>query len=93
MSTPVHVPGNTDPMNSHPDSSRRKLLAQGLAAATAVALPAFSLQARAQGRPVLKAGDQKGGLRALLEAAGGSKAWATTSSGPSFRPPRRWPKR
>jgi sulfonate transport system substrate-binding protein len=27
--------------------------------------------ASAQGRPVLKAGDQKGGLRALLEAAGG----------------------
>jgi sulfonate transport system substrate-binding protein len=58
-------------MNSHLDRSRLQLLTQGLAAATAVALPAFSLQARAQGRPVLKAGDQKGGLRALLEAANG----------------------
>lgn len=54
---------------SHIDRSRRRLLAHGLAAA--VALPAFPLQARAQGRPVLKAGDQKGGLRALLEAANG----------------------
>ena len=54
-----------------PGRSRRQLLAHGLAAATTLALPAFSLQARAQGRPVLKAGDQKGGLRALLEAAGG----------------------
>ncbi|MBW8714582.1 MAG: ABC transporter substrate-binding protein [Variovorax paradoxus] len=56
-------------MNPHLNRSRRQLLASGLAAA--VALPVFSLQARAQGRPVLKAGDQKGGLRALLEAAGG----------------------
>ena len=54
-----------------PSRPRRQLLAQGLAAATALALPAFALQARAQGRPVLKAGDQKGGLRALLEAANG----------------------
>jgi len=38
-------------------------------AAVALALPALSL--RAQSRPILKAGDQKGGLRALLEAAGG----------------------
>ena len=58
-------------MTSNLASSRRKLLAQGLAAATVAALPVFSLPARAQGRPVLKAGDQKGGLRALLEAANG----------------------
>ena len=55
-------------MTSHLDRSRRQLLAGGLAAATTATLPAF---VRAQGRPVLKAGDQKGGLRALLEAAGG----------------------
>lgn len=44
--------------------SRRRAL-QGVAAA--IALPAFSIHA--QTRPLLKAGDQKGGLRALLEAA------------------------
>jgi len=49
-------------------SSRRQFLAQGTAVAAAVALPGV---VSAQGRPVLKAGDQKGGLRALLEAAGG----------------------
>ncbi|QFZ87021.1 aliphatic sulfonate ABC transporter substrate-binding protein [Variovorax paradoxus] len=55
-------------MTSHLDRSRRQLLAGAVAAATTATLPAF---VRAQGRPVLKAGDQKGGLRALLEAAGG----------------------
>lgn len=44
---------------------RRQFLAQAAGAASALVLPAF-----AQTRPVLKAGDQKGGLRALLEAAG-----------------------
>jgi ABC-type nitrate/sulfonate/bicarbonate transport system substrate-binding protein len=38
----------------------------GIASAGTVSLST----ARAQGRPVLKAGDQKGGLHALLEAAG-----------------------
>ena len=61
-------------MTSHLDPSRRKLLSQGLAAATAAALPAFSLPARAQGRPVLKAGDQKGGLRARAEP--GKAGWS-----------------
>jgi len=49
-------------------SSRRQFLVQGTAVAAAIALPGA---VSAQGRPVLKAGDQKGGLRALLEAAGG----------------------
>jgi len=48
--------------------SRRRLVAGAFGAAS-LALPAAAL--RAQSRPVLKAGDQKGGLRALLEAAGG----------------------
>ncbi|WP_454914274.1 ABC transporter substrate-binding protein [Variovorax gossypii] len=49
--------------------SRRRFLVQGASVAAAVAaVPALVC---AQGRPVLKAGDQKGGLRALLEAAGG----------------------
>ena len=48
---------------------RRQFITHSLAAAAALALPAAVL--RAQSRPVLKAGDQKGGLRALLEAAGG----------------------
>ncbi|WP_418121935.1 ABC transporter substrate-binding protein [Variovorax sp. 160MFSha2.1] len=53
-------------------SSRRQFLAQGTAVAAAVASSiAFPGVVSAQGRPVLKAGDQKGGLRALLEAAGG----------------------
>lgn len=53
-------------------SSRRQFLARGTAAAAAVAsVVAFPGVVSAQGRPVLKAGDQKGGLRALLEAAGG----------------------
>ncbi|WP_020723110.1 ABC transporter substrate-binding protein [Variovorax atrisoli] len=53
-------------------SSRRQFLARGTAAAAAVASAvAFPAVVSAQGRPVLKAGDQKGGLRALLEAAGG----------------------
>ena len=53
-------------------SSRRQFLARGTAAAAAVASAvAFPGVVSAQGRPVLKAGDQKGGLRALLEAAGG----------------------
>ena len=46
--------------------TRRRVLQS---AAVALAIPALSL--RAQARPVLKAGDQKGGLRALLEAARG----------------------
>ena len=50
---------------SHP--SRRQFVARTLAASAVLALPAIGL---AQARPVLKAGDQKGGLRALLEAAG-----------------------
>ncbi|NVM86468.1 sulfonate transport system substrate-binding protein [Variovorax sp. SG517] len=53
-------------------SSRRQFLARGTAAAAAVASSiALPGMVYAQGRPVLKAGDQKGGLRALLEAAGG----------------------
>jgi len=53
-------------------SSRRQFLARGTAAAAAVASSiALPGMVSAQGRPVLKAGDQKGGLRALLEAAGG----------------------
>jgi len=49
--------------------SRRRLVAGAFAGAASLVLPAAAL--RAQPRPVLKAGDQKGGLRALLEAAGG----------------------
>lgn len=49
-------------------SSRRQFVARTLAGAAAIALPTPFLHA--QTRPVLKAGDQKGGLRALLEAAG-----------------------
>ncbi len=45
--------------------SRRRFIAG--TAATMAALPTL----HAETRPVLKAGDQKGGLRALLEAAGG----------------------
>jgi len=51
---------------THP--SRRQFVARTLGAGAALALPALG---RTQARPVLKAGDQKGGLRALLEAAGG----------------------
>ena len=56
-------------MTSRPPSSlgRRRLVAGAGLAAAGLALPAIGLHA--QGRPVLKAGDQKGGLRALLEAA------------------------
>ncbi|MGJ7546000.1 ABC transporter substrate-binding protein [Variovorax sp. LT1R16] len=50
-------------------ASRRQFVAQALGTAAALALPAVA--SHAQARPVLKAGDQKGGLRALLEAAGG----------------------
>jgi len=45
---------------------RRRWLQGAAWSAAAVGLPAL----HAQGRPLLKAGDQKGGLRALLEAAG-----------------------
>lgn len=45
---------------------RRVLLAGAAAGAGALAAPAF---VRAAGRPLLKAGDQKGGLHALLESA------------------------
>lgn len=48
--------------------TRRHFLSTTLAAGGVIAWP--SLNVRAQTRPVLKAGDQKGGLRALLEAAG-----------------------
>ena len=51
---------------THP--SRRQFVARTLGAGAALALPAVG---RAQSRPLLKAGDQKGGLRALLEASGG----------------------
>jgi len=56
-------------MISRPPSSlgRRRLIAGVGLGAAGLALPAIGLHA--QGRPVLKAGDQKGGLRALLEAA------------------------
>lgn len=54
-------------------TSRRQFLRYGAAAAASGALP-FSVSA--QGRPVLKAGDQKGGLRALLESAGELKGLA-----------------
>lgn len=47
--------------------SRRRLIAGAGLGAAGLALPSIGLHA--QGRPVLKAGDQKGGLRALLEAA------------------------
>ncbi len=47
--------------------SRRRLIAGAGLGAAGLALPVLGLHA--QGRPVLKAGDQKGGLRALLEAA------------------------
>ncbi|UDM53550.1 ABC transporter substrate-binding protein [Cupriavidus sp. MP-37] len=57
-------------------ASRRQFLRRGAAASAALAsgpLLTFTTfaagEARAQGRPVLKAGDQKGGLRALLESA------------------------
>ena len=51
-----------------PSTSRRQFVTHALGAAAALALPAAGLHA--QQRQVLKAGDQKGGLRALLEAAG-----------------------
>lgn len=54
-------------MDSPVFSRRGVLRAAGVVAA--VGLPAFV--SSAQGRVVLKAGDQKGGLRALLEASGG----------------------
>ncbi len=55
-------------------ASRRQFLRRGAAAALAsgplLTLTTFPAgDAHAQGRPVLKAGDQKGGLRALLESA------------------------
>lgn len=49
--------------------SRRQFLRYGVAGAAAIAGTAWLPTASAQGRQVLKAGDQKGGLRALLEAA------------------------
>ena len=51
-----------------PSTSRRQFVTHALGASAALALPAAGLHA--QQRQVLKAGDQKGGLRALLEAAG-----------------------
>jgi len=49
------------------NTSRRQALGQALALATVATAPGFT---RAAGKTVLRAGDQKGGLRALLEAAG-----------------------
>lgn len=49
--------------------TRRHFLAQASALATIAAAPA-ALHAQSGARPLLRAGDQKGGLRALLEAAG-----------------------
>lgn len=72
---PLDTRTSNAPTTSTPHPSRRRFLAY--AAATALAAP---LAARAQTggqtggqaatRALLKAGDQKGGLRALLEAAG-----------------------
>jgi sulfonate transport system substrate-binding protein len=50
-------------------SSRRQFLRYGVVGTAAIAGPAWLPAVAAQGRPLLKAGDQKGGLRALLEAA------------------------
>ncbi len=57
-------------------ASRRQFLRYGAAATAAISTDTLRLAAspaagaaRAQGRPLLKAGDQKGGLRALLESA------------------------
>ncbi|MDK3024051.1 ABC transporter substrate-binding protein [Cupriavidus taiwanensis] len=57
-------------------ASRRQFLRHGAAATAALAaVPVLTFNtfgagpAHAQGRPLLKAGDQKGGLRALLESA------------------------
>ena len=49
--------------------TRRHFLAQASALATIATAPA-ALRAQSGTRPLLRAGDQKGGLRALLEAAG-----------------------
>ncbi len=48
---------------------RRHFLTQAAAFATLAAAP-LTLRAQSGTRPLLRAGDQKGGLRALLEAAG-----------------------
>ncbi|KVL94496.1 ABC transporter substrate-binding protein [Burkholderia stagnalis] len=48
---------------------RRHFLTQAAAFATLAAAP-LALRAQSATRPLLRAGDQKGGLRALLEAAG-----------------------
>nr|WP_297530525.1 ABC transporter substrate-binding protein [uncultured Roseateles sp.] len=61
----------TDEATSRPeahDRSRRRVLSGG-AALTALAAVPYVRSVRAQGRVVVKAGDQKGNLRALLEAA------------------------
>ncbi|CAG9172494.1 ABC transporter substrate-binding protein [Cupriavidus pinatubonensis] len=57
-------------------ASRRQFLRYGTVATAAIGTDTLLLAAlpgagavRAQGRPLLKAGDQKGGLRALLESA------------------------
>ncbi|KWK57856.1 ABC transporter substrate-binding protein [Burkholderia ubonensis] len=49
--------------------TRRHFLTQAAACATLAAAP-LTLRAQSGARPLLRAGDQKGGLRALLEAAG-----------------------
>ncbi|WP_186194507.1 ABC transporter substrate-binding protein [Burkholderia gladioli] len=58
-------------MNPPRSTSRRRFLQSGAAGTGLALLPALGATAFAQSgpRPVLKAGDQKGGLRALLEAA------------------------
>ncbi|MDD0812465.1 ABC transporter substrate-binding protein [Curvibacter sp. RS43] len=55
---------------------QRRRFNQWLGGLSASALAVPALQAQAQARPLLKAGDQKGGLQALLEAAGELKGLA-----------------
>ncbi|CAI8980699.1 MULTISPECIES: ABC transporter substrate-binding protein [Burkholderia] len=50
--------------------TRRHFLAQASALATTFTVAPAALHAQSGARPLLRAGDQKGGLRALLEAAG-----------------------
>ena len=50
--------------------TRRHFLAQASTLAAAITAAPSALHAQSGARPLLRAGDQKGGLRALLEAAG-----------------------
>ncbi|ENH6343045.1 twin-arginine translocation signal domain-containing protein, partial [Burkholderia vietnamiensis] len=50
--------------------NRRHFLAQASALAATFGTAPAILHAQSGTRPLLRAGDQKGGLRALLEAAG-----------------------